>query len=81
MLKAPARGETDPAKLAAVADGNLRAGADTLCNALSAAATLDPARPKLLKIALERFEPGLPAAARFRAAVCRSAARIGSDPR
>ncbi len=56
MLKALAHGETDPAKLAAMADPNLRAGAEKLCIVLSAAATLDPSRRKLLKIALERLE-------------------------
>jgi transposase len=56
MLKALAQGETDPAKLAAMADSNLRAGAGKLCLALSAAATLDPARRKLLKITLERLD-------------------------
>jgi transposase len=56
MLKALAQGETDPATLAAMADSNLRAGAETLCRALSAAATLDPSRRKLLKITLERLE-------------------------
>jgi transposase len=56
MLKALAEGETDPAKLAAMADCRIHAGAEQLCNALNAAATLDPARRTLLKITLERLE-------------------------
>jgi len=48
MLRALAEGETDPAKLAAMADPNLRATPEQLQDALSAARTLSPMHRSIL---------------------------------
>jgi transposase len=56
MLKALAEGETDAARLAALADAGLRATPVQLLDALAAAATLDPARRGLIRLTLQRLE-------------------------
>jgi transposase len=56
MLKAVASGETDPAKLAALADRALRATAEQLREALSAVSTLGPCPRQLLGLFLSRLE-------------------------
>jgi transposase len=56
MLKALGEGETDPAKLAALADRSLRATPAQLCDALSASATLSPLHRQILKQFVERWE-------------------------
>src|SRR5437870_11870697 len=53
MLKALADGETDPAALATLADGRLRATPEQLCDALGASQELNPTYRRLLKMALE----------------------------
>jgi transposase len=55
MLDALAEGETDPAVLAARADGRLRATPEQLCDALGACQELNPTYRKLLKMALENL--------------------------
>jgi transposase len=56
MLKAIADGETDPVALAALADRNLRATPEQLCDALGACADLKPVYRRLLKMALEQLQ-------------------------
>jgi len=56
MLKALAEGETNPAALAALADQNLRATPEQLCDALGACTDLKPAYRRLLKMALEQLQ-------------------------
>ena len=56
MLKAIADGETDPVALAALADRNLRATPEQLCDALGACADLKPVYRRLLKMALEQVQ-------------------------
>ncbi len=56
MLKALAEGETNPAALAALADQNLRATPEQLCDALGACTDLKPVYRRLLKMALEQFQ-------------------------
>ena len=55
MLKALAGGETNPAALAALADGRLRATPEQLCDALGACAELNAVYRRLLKMALEEL--------------------------
>lgn len=52
MLHALADGATDPAALAALADGRLRATPEQLCDALGACAELHPLYRRLVKMAL-----------------------------
>src|SRR6201997_3092157 len=56
MLKALADGQTDPAALAALADKNLRATPEQLCDALGACTDLKPVYRRLLKMALEQLQ-------------------------
>jgi transposase len=56
MLKALAEGETNPSALAALADQNLRATPEQLCDALGACADLKPVYRRLLKMALEQVQ-------------------------
>jgi transposase len=56
MLKALAEGETNPAALAALADKQLRATPEQLCDALGACTELKPVYRRLLKMALERLQ-------------------------
>jgi len=56
ILKALAEGETDPAKLAALADRSLRATPAQLCDALSASATLGDLHRQILRQFVERWE-------------------------
>jgi transposase len=56
MLKAIADGETDPVAFAALADRNLRATPEQLCDALGACADLKPVYRRLLKMALEQLQ-------------------------
>src|SRR4029077_5321942 len=56
MLKALADGETDPVALAALADQNLRATPEQLCDALGACTDLKPVYRRLLKMALEQLQ-------------------------
>jgi transposase len=56
MLKALAEGETNPAALAALADQNLRATPEQLCDALGACTDLKPVYRRLLKLALEQLQ-------------------------
>src|SRR5437773_911758 len=55
MLKALAEGETNPATLAALADRQLRATPEQLCDALGACTELNPVYRRLLKMALEEL--------------------------
>src|SRR5438128_4331332 len=55
MLKALADGETNPATLAALADRQLRATQQQLCDALGACTELNPVYRRLLKMALEEL--------------------------
>ncbi len=55
MLQALAKGESDPQQLAALAAPGLRATPEQLCDALTAARTLDPQRRDLLQLFLERL--------------------------
>ena len=55
MLQALAEGETDAAKLAAMADRTLRATPEQLCDALQASATLKPIYRQMLQQSLERL--------------------------
>jgi transposase len=55
MLKALADGVTNPAALAALADGRLRATPEQLCDALGACADLNAVYRRLLKMALEEL--------------------------
>ena len=56
MLKALAEGETDPEALSAMADRNLRATPEQLCDALGACAQLNGVYRRLLKMALEELK-------------------------
>jgi transposase len=56
MLKALAEGETSPAALATLADQNLRATPEQLCDALGACTELSPVYRRLLKMALEQLQ-------------------------
>jgi transposase len=56
MLKALAEGETNPAALATLADQNLRATPEQLCDALGACTELNPVYRRLLKMALEQLQ-------------------------
>ncbi len=56
MLHALADGETDPAVLATLADGRLRATPEELRDALSACQELNPTYRRLLKMALEDLQ-------------------------
>src|ERR1700681_3883795 len=56
MMKALADGETKPAALAALADKQLRATPEQLCDALGACAELKPVYRRLLKMALEQLQ-------------------------
>jgi Transposase and inactivated derivatives len=56
MLKGLAQGETDPAKLAAMADKALRATAEQLQDGLAAAATLSSLHRRILQLFLDRLE-------------------------
>src|SRR5688500_568662 len=56
MLQALAAGETDAAKLAALADRALRATPEQLQEALSAASTLGPLHRQVLGLFLSRLE-------------------------
>lgn len=56
MLTALSEGETDPAKLAAMAEPGLRATPERLCDALRAAPSLYPGYRHLLKQYLERIQ-------------------------
>jgi transposase len=56
MLKALAEGETDPAALATLADKQLRATAEQLCDALGACREFNPVYRRLLKMALEQLQ-------------------------
>src|ERR1700756_5734866 len=56
MLKALADGETNPVALAALADQNLRATPEQLCDALGACTDLKPVYRRLLKMVLEQLQ-------------------------
>jgi transposase len=56
MLQALADGETNPAALAVLADKQLRATAEQLCDALGACTELNPVYRRLLKMALEQLQ-------------------------
>jgi transposase len=56
MLKALGEGETNPAALAALADQNLRATPEQLCDALGACMDLKPVYRRLLQMALEQLQ-------------------------
>jgi transposase len=56
MLQALAEGETNAAALAALADKNLRATPEQLCDALGACTDLNPVYRRLLKMALEELQ-------------------------
>jgi hypothetical protein len=53
-LPAIAEGETDPRSLAQMADPNLRASEDELCNVLQAVTTLDPRYRRVLQQFLDQ---------------------------
>lgn len=55
MLQAIADGETEPARLAALADRRLRATPEQLCDTLGACADLNAVYRKLLQMALEEL--------------------------
>lgn len=55
MLHALAEGETDAARIAAMADRTLRATPEQLCDALAASATMNSLHRQLLKQTLERL--------------------------
>jgi transposase len=56
MLKALAEGETNPAALAVLADRQLRATQEQLCDALGACTDLKPVYRRLLKMVLEQLQ-------------------------
>lgn len=56
MLKALADGETNPAALAILADKQLRATAEQLCDALGACTELNPVYRRLLKMVLQQLQ-------------------------
>ena len=55
MLQALADGETEPARLAELADRRLRATPEQLCDALGACADLNPVYRKLVQMTLEEL--------------------------
>ena len=55
MLQAVADGETQPARLAALADRRLRATPEQLCDAFGACGTLNPVYRRLIHLALEEL--------------------------
>lgn len=55
MLQAVADGETEPGRLAALADRRLRATPEQLCDAFDACATLNPVYRRLIHLALEEL--------------------------
>ena len=55
MLQALADGETEPARLAELADRRLRATSEQLCDALGACADLNPVYRKLVQMTLEEL--------------------------
>lgn len=56
MLRALADGETDPATIAALANGAVRASQSTLVDALAAATSLDAKRRQMISLYLERLD-------------------------
>src|SRR6266581_55832 len=56
MLRSLADGESDPAALASLADKNLRATPEQLCDALGACTELNPVYRRLLKMFLEELQ-------------------------
>ena len=56
MLEALAEGQTDPARIAALADQAVRATPEQLCDALTAAATMSGLHRHILKLFLERLQ-------------------------
>src|SRR4051812_28715197 len=56
MLRALADGETNPAAIAALANGGVRASQTTLADALVAATSLDAKRRQMLSLYLERLD-------------------------
>jgi hypothetical protein len=56
MLEGIAKGETDAQRLAEMADPNLRAGKEQLCNVLQAVGHLDPRYRRVLKQYLDQLE-------------------------
>jgi transposase len=56
MMQALAEGESDPAILAALADGRLRATPEQLCDALGAATQLSAVYRRLLQMVLDELE-------------------------
>src|SRR5215510_4129994 len=56
MLHALAAGETDPAALATLADGRLRATPEQLCDVLGACQEMNSTYRRLLKMALEELD-------------------------
>jgi transposase len=56
MLRALANGETDPAAIAVLANGGIRASQQDLTDALAAAASLDSTRRQMLELVLERLD-------------------------
>ena len=56
MLHALAEGETDAAKIAALADRTLRATPEQLCDALQASATMKPPYRQMLQQSLDRLK-------------------------
>jgi hypothetical protein len=56
MIKALAKGETDPAAVAALADSRLQAPPEQLRDALGACTQMSPVYRRLLKMALEELE-------------------------
>jgi transposase len=55
MLQAVADGETEPSRLAALADRRLRATPEQLCDTFGACATLNPVYRRLIHLALEEL--------------------------
>jgi transposase len=55
MMQAIADGETEPARLAGLADRRLRATSEELRDALGASAALDPVYRKLIQMTLEEL--------------------------
>src|SRR5271169_1402258 len=55
MLAALAKGEADPARIAALAEPSVRATQEQLCDALGAAATWNGLHRQILQLFLERL--------------------------
>ena len=55
MLAALAKGETDPARIAALAESSVRATQEQLCDAVGVAATLSALHRQILQLFLERL--------------------------